>query len=70
MRGARDKEMRSVQVAHLADQQKLLRRLARLREAQLDVQYDEDCDNRWASIPEGEQLPVDRAAPSLAHLLL
>lgn len=43
--------------------------LAALREAALDQQYNEDNDALWASIPEEETLPVDRAAPCLAHLL-
>lgn len=43
--------------------------LAALREAALDMQYNEDHESRWASIPEDEVLPVDRAAPCLQHLL-
>ena len=42
----------------------------RSREAELDIQYEEAPDKRWASIPRNERLPCDRAAPCLAHLLL
>jgi hypothetical protein len=41
-----------------------------LREAALDMQYNEENESKWASIPEDEQLPIDRAAPCLQHLLL
>ena len=37
--------------------------------AALDQQYNEDNDNLWANIPSDEVLPIDRAAPCLAHLL-
>ena len=40
-----------------------------LREAALDMQYDEENESRWASIPDDEQLPIDRAASCLRHLL-
>lgn len=43
--------------------------LAQLREMALDLQYNEDEETQWASIPEQELLPIDRAAPFLAHLL-
>lgn len=41
----------------------------REREKELDVQYAEDDQKTWANIPLVEILPVDRAAPCLAHLL-
>jgi hypothetical protein len=40
-----------------------------LREIALDYQYNEDKDNMWQNIPAEEVLPIDRAAPCLAHLL-
>jgi hypothetical protein len=43
--------------------------LAQLREMALDQQYNEDEEAQWASIPQEEQLPINRAAPFLAHLL-
>ena len=46
-----------------------LEELNLLREAALDMQYNEDQDNRWAYIPKQETLPIDRAAPCLAHFL-
>lgn len=43
--------------------------LAKLREAALDLQYQEDEEGFWANIPPEEVLPVDRAAPQFSHLL-
>lgn len=43
--------------------------LSKLREAALDMQYAEDRESKWAVIPIEERLPIDRAAPGLAHLL-
>jgi protein arginine N-methyltransferase 1 len=39
------------------------------RERDLDAQYDETNDKRWADIPAIEDLPCDRAIPSLQFLL-
>lgn len=45
------------------------REIRRLREKELDVQYEESDSKLWANIPTEERLPVDRAAPCLQHLL-
>lgn len=39
------------------------------REQDLDAQYEETNDKRWADIPAVEDLPCDRAIPSLQFLL-
>eukprot|EP01038_Epipyxis_sp_PR26KG_P009543 gene9543-12853_t len=44
--------------------------LLQAREAELDIQYSEPPDKRWAYIPDNEELPIDRAAPYLQHLLV
>ena len=44
--------------------------LATLREVLLDCQYHEGIRSEWASVPADERLPVDRAAPAFAHLLV
>lgn len=46
-----------------------LDQLAMLREASLDIQYNEEDEAMWSSIPYNELLPTTRAAPILAHLL-
>lgn len=43
--------------------------LALLREASLDLQYNEEAAARWAYIPEDERMPEDRAASCISHLL-
>eukprot|EP00605_Chrysophyceae_sp_TOSAG23-4_P001960 GSChrysophyteH1.ASY1.ANO1.2171.1 assembled CDS len=40
------------------------------REAELDRQYAEPEEKKWAAIPSSERIPCDRAAPCLAHLLM
>jgi hypothetical protein len=43
--------------------------LKALREAALDQQYCEDVEQVWASVPDDEILPTDRASSRFQHLL-
>jgi hypothetical protein len=63
------KQLQRQRAENIVAQRKLTLKLKRLREKTLDIQYNEDHDNRWTNIPPEESLPVDRAAPFLAHLL-